>query len=101
MTWSASSAASGAAPAPSPVPVRVPRAVRVALRLLGLAGWTWIMAQGLAGGSSTAAVAPLILWIYGWVGLATISALLAPIWEWLDPFATLHDALAWLIRRAG
>jgi hypothetical protein len=59
------------------------------------------MLQGIAGGSSTAAVAPLFLWIYGWVGLAVISALLAPVWEWLDPFATLHDMLAWVVRRAG
>lgn len=90
-----------AAPSPSPVPVRVPRPVRIALRAIGLAAWAWIMLQGLAGGSSAAAVAPLFLWIYGWVGLAVISALLAPAWEWLDPFATLHDMLAWLVRRAG
>jgi hypothetical protein len=90
-----------AAPSPSPVPVRVPRVLRVALRVLGLAAWAWIMLQGIAGGSSAAAVAPLFLWIYGWVGLAAISALFAPIWEWLDPFATLHDMLAWVIRRVG
>lgn len=90
-----------AAPLPSPTPVRVPRAVRVGLRIAGLAAWGWIMAQGIAGGSSDAAVAPLFLWVYGWVGLAVISALVFPAWEWLDPFATLHDILAWALRRLG
>ena len=81
--------------------VAVPLALRVALRVLGLAGWSWIMLQGLAGGSSAAAVASLFLWVYGWVGIAVISALVGPVWEWLDPFATLHDILAWVLRRAG
>ena len=74
---------------------------RLALRAIGLLAWAWIMAQGIAGGSSDGAVAPLFLWIYGWVGLALISALLFPIWEWLDPFATLHDIGAWLLRTIG
>ncbi len=90
-----------AAPAPAGRLVHVPLIARVALRVLGLAGWAWIMAQGIAGGSSDAAVASLFLWVYGWVGVAMLSALAAPVWEWLDPFATLYDVLAWIIRRVG
>src|ERR1700693_464678 len=30
---------------------RGPRAVRIALRVLGLGGWAWIIAQAIAGGS--------------------------------------------------
>lgn len=90
-----------AAPAAEVRLVTVPRAIRVGLRLLGLAAWSWIMLQGVAGGSSSAAVASLFLWVYGWVGLAAISALVGPVWEWLDPFATLHDLLAWVLRRLG
>lgn len=90
-----------AAPAADTRVVAVPGALRLALRVIGLAGWSWIMVQGLAGGSSDAAVAPLFLWVYGWVGLAAVSALVGPAWEWLDPFATLHDMLAWVLRRAG
>lgn len=75
--------------------------VRYGLRAVGLFGWAWIMVQGIAGGSSDGAVAPLFLWIYGWVGIALVSALLFPIWEWLDPFATLHDLGAWVLRRIG
>jgi hypothetical protein len=90
-----------AAPARDTRIVAVPRLVRLGLRVAGLAAWGWIMAQGIAGGSSDAAVAGLFLWVYGWVGVAIASALLAPIWEWLDPFATLYDILAWIARRIG
>ncbi|HKF86220.1 MAG TPA: hypothetical protein VKB30_10575, partial [Candidatus Limnocylindrales bacterium] len=61
----------------------------------------WVVAQAVVGGSSDAAVAPLFLWVYGWVGLALTSALLFPVWEWLDPFATLHDLFAWVLRTIG
>jgi hypothetical protein len=88
------------APEPGRV-VPVPAFVRFGLRAVGLLGWAWIMAQGIAGGSSDAAVAGLFLWIYGWVGIAILSALVFPIWEWLDPFATLHDAGAGILRRLG
>ena len=75
--------------------------LRAALRALGLFGWAWIMAQGIAGGSSSANVATLFLWVYGWVGVALVSALLFPVWHWLDPFSTLYDIGAWLVRRLG
>ena len=81
--------------------VRVPRALRLAIRALGLIGWIWAVAQAIAGGTSDAAVAPLFLWVYGWVGVALTSALIFPVWEWLDPFATIHDILAWLLRTLG
>ena len=63
----------------------------VSLRVIGLIGWTWIVAQAIAGGSSDAAVATLFLWVYGWVGLAIVCALIGPAWHFLDPFSTLHD----------
>jgi hypothetical protein len=79
--------------------VAVPAWLRIPLRVVGLVAWGWIMVQGIVGGSSDGAVAPLFLWIYGWVGVALVSALLFPVWEWLDPFATLHDLGAWVVRR--
>ena len=81
--------------------VRVPAWVRMPLRVIGLGAWLWIMAQGIAGGSSNGAVAPLFLWIYGWVGIAMASAFLGPVWEWVDPFATLHDILAAVLHALG
>jgi hypothetical protein len=75
-----------------------PAWLRVALRVIGLVAWAWIIAQGLAGGSSDADVATLFLWVYGWVGLAIICAVIGPAWQFLDPFSTLHDLGAALLR---
>ena len=77
------------------------RPLRWALRLLGLGAWLWVVAQAVAGGSSDAEVGALLLWVYGWVGLALVSALLGPAWAWLDPFTTFYDLLAALLRPTG
>jgi hypothetical protein len=79
----------------------VPGWVRTLLRGMGLLGWLWIVAQTLSGGSSDADVASLFLWVYGWIGLAILSAVLGPAWRWIDPFTTLHDLGAWVLRRLG
>jgi len=88
---------------PRPRRVRgVPRWVRWPLRAIGLFGWGWVLVQALLfPGSSTADVSSLFLWVYGWVGLALISALIGPAWSFLDPFTALHDGGAWLLRRLG
>ena len=78
-----------------------PAPIRVGLRTLGLLAWTWIVAQGMIGGSSDADVGTLFLWVYGWVGVAMITALIGPVWHFLDPFSTLHDLGASVIRRVG
>ncbi|HEY4190567.1 MAG TPA: hypothetical protein VGM28_09115 [Candidatus Limnocylindrales bacterium] len=90
-----------AAPTPEGRIVHVPAPIRLILRALGLIGWAWILVQGLSGGTSEASVSTLFLWVYGWVGVAMLSALVAPVWEWVDPFTTLHDILAWGLRRLG
>jgi hypothetical protein len=80
----------------------VPTLLRAGFRAIGLLAWLWIVVQELVvGGSSGADVSSLFLWVYGWVGLAIASALVAPLWSWLNPFATLFDLGAWLVRRAG
>jgi hypothetical protein len=78
-----------------------PAWLRNGLRALGLLGWLWIMAQTFVGGSSDADVASLFTWVYGWVGLALISALIGPAWAWLDPFSTIHSILSGLAHRLG
>jgi hypothetical protein len=78
-----------------------PAWLRVALRVVGLVGWLWIMAQGIVGGSSDADVGSLFLWVYGWVGLALVSAFAGPAWHLLDPFSTLHDLGAAALRFVG
>lgn len=89
-------------PEPEPRPLRtLPRALRWLLRLVGLAAWLWVVLQTIAGGDSDAEVASLLLWVYGWVGLALVSSLLGPLWSWLDPFSTLHDIGATIVRPLG
>ncbi len=81
--------------------VTVPRWIILGLRAIGIVGWLWIVAQAVVGGSSDADVASLFLWVYGWVGLAMLSAFVGPVWSWLDPFATLFDIGAFVLRRLG
>jgi hypothetical protein len=72
----------------------VPRWLRFALQAVGLIGWLWIVAQTFFGGVGDGDVASLFLWVYGWVGLALVSALGGPIWSWIDPFSTIHSILS-------
>ena len=75
-----------------------PAWIRLPLRFIGIVGWAWIVAQGIAGGSSDGDVATLFLWIYGWVGLAIVCAAIGPAWQFLDPFSTIHDFGAAVLR---
>ena len=77
-----------------------PAWLRYLLRAIGLLGWIWIIAQGIAGGASDADVSSLFLWVYGWVGLAIICGVIGPAWHFLDPFSTLHDLGAAVLRAA-
>ncbi len=81
--------------------VHVPAFLRLGLRGIGLVGWAWIVVQGIVGGDSDAEVSRLFTWVYGWVGVALVSAFGFPIWTWLDPFTTLHDLGARAMRAAG
>jgi len=78
-----------------------PRWARLTLRTIGLVGWLWVVAQTLVGGFSDAEVASLVLWVFGWVGLALVSGLVGPVWSWLDPFTTLYDGGRALAERMG
>jgi hypothetical protein len=75
--------------------------LRIVVRALGLLAWLWIVVQGIVGGESDAEVATLFIWVYGWVGVAILSAFVGPIWHFLDPFSTLHDLGAAALRRIG
>jgi hypothetical protein len=78
-----------------------PAPLRLVLRALGLLAWLWIIVQGIIGGSSSAEVATLFIWVYGWVGVAMVSAIVGPVWHFLDPFSTLHDLGGAIIQRLG
>jgi hypothetical protein len=77
-----------------------PRWARAAIRTIGVVAWLWIIIQVLVvGGSSDADVSSLFLWVYGWVGLALVSAFVGPVWSWLDPFLSGFDLMAAVARR--
>ena len=82
-------------------PRTVPRWLRLTVQALGLIAWVWIVVQSLSGGSGDGDVAALFLWVYGWVALALISALLGPVWSWIDPFSTIHALLSGIAARIG
>ncbi|OGO54696.1 MAG: hypothetical protein A2Z32_05445, partial [Chloroflexi bacterium RBG_16_69_14] len=89
-----------AAPPDLDAPGSLPPAwLRIGLRAVGLLGWAWIVAQGIAGGAGDGEVATLFLWVFGWVGLAIVCAVIGPAWHFLDPFSTLHDLAAAVLRR--
>jgi hypothetical protein len=79
----------------------VPVWLRRFLGALGVIAWLWILAQTIVGGSGTADVSSLFLWVYGWVGLALVSALIGPAWAWIDPFTSIHRYLGAAGRRVG
>jgi hypothetical protein len=89
-------------PPPDRGPGKLPPAwLRRGLQAIGLIGWIWIVLQGVLGGESAGDVKTLFLWVYGWTGVAMVSALLYPIWHWLDPFTTLYDIGAGAARAVG
>jgi hypothetical protein len=82
--------------------LRVPAFVRRLLIAGGLVGWAWIVVQAAILGANTEGdVASLLLWVYGWVGLALVAAFVGPAWAWLDPFGSLHRIGATLLDRLG
>jgi hypothetical protein len=80
---------------------RPPSWLRMGLHAIGLLGWLWIVVQGLAGGNSAGDVSTLFLWVYGWVGVAILSAFVGPVWFFLNPFTTLFDVGAAVVRATG
>jgi len=79
----------------------VPLWLQRLLQAIGLIGWLWVALQALFGGSGSADVASLFLWVYGWVGVALVSAFFGPVWAWLDPFSTIHALLSGVASRLG
>ncbi len=80
----------------------VPAAVRVPLRVIGLVGWAAVLLETvLVAQPGDADVGSLFLWVYGWVGLAVLSALVGPVWTWFDPFDSLARGAAALAHRLG
>lgn len=80
----------------------MPAVLRGLLRVIGLVGWASVLLETvLVAQPGDADVGSLFLWVYGWVGLAVVSALAGPIWTWLDPFNSLARGATALVHRLG
>lgn len=83
------------ASAPRPLPRGVERLFGAA----GLLGWIWIGAVLLFGGSEGERVDDLLLWVYGWVGIAYLSMLHPDVWAAIDPNRRIARLVRTLLRR--
>jgi hypothetical protein len=82
--------------------IRVPAALRIALRIAGLALFGVTVFAALAGTAEPMMnLAPTMVWIVWWVGLSLLAACIGDIWSLLDPWATLFDAADATARRMG
>jgi len=83
-----------------PVPASIARAMRLALRLLGLAWWYGAIIVGFVVGD----ISPLpavLLWIGIWVGLPIVAVLVGNPWPSLSPFRSTFAGIEWVVRRLG
>ena len=46
-------------------------------------------------------IAPTLVWIVWWVGLAYVAAFVGDIWALVNPWRTIFDGAQWLYRRLG
>jgi hypothetical protein len=46
-------------------------------------------------------IAPTMVWVIVWVGIAYVSAFVGDLWALINPWGTIFDGAAWLYRRVG
>jgi hypothetical protein len=73
---------------------RVADAVRVPLRVLGVALFALVLGAALFGADTTARnLAPVALYVWFWVGLQLASVVVGDVWRLLSPYATVAPAI--------
>ena len=83
-------------------PIIAHRRVILALRLAALALFVIAIVAGLAGDQNPYRnIAPTLVWIIWWVGLALVAAFAGDIWALVNPWRTLFDGAQWLSQRFG
>ncbi|HZP68855.1 MAG TPA: hypothetical protein VFB29_02825 [Pseudolabrys sp.] len=72
------------------------------LKLVATGLFVVTVAAGFAGDQSPYRnVAPTMVWIIVWVGVAYVSAFVGDIWALINPWRAIFDAAAWIGRRIG
>jgi hypothetical protein len=78
------------------------RLVILALRLLVLALFVLTLLAGFLGEQNPYRnLAPTLVWIIFWVGMAYVSAFAGDLWALVNPWRTAFDGAQWLYRRCG
>jgi len=77
-------------------------AVAFALRLAVLGLFLVVVVAGLLGDQNPYRnIAPTLVWIIFWVGLAFVAAFAGDLWTLVNPWRSIFDAAHWLIRLRG
>ena len=77
-------------------------AVLLALRTAVLGLFIVTVLAGLIGAHNPYRnIAPTLVWIVWWVGLAYVQAFVGDLWRLINPWRTVYDAANWLYRRLG
>jgi hypothetical protein len=72
------------------------------LRLLSVALFSLVVLSGLIGDQEpTANLAPTFVWVFWWVGLAFLTALVGNLWELVNPWKILFEWADGIARRPG
>jgi hypothetical protein len=78
------------------------RTVLGVLRATALGLLVVVVLAGLLGAANPYRnIAPTLVWIIWWVGLAYVQAFLGDLWRLINPWRTAYDAANWLYRRLG
>jgi hypothetical protein len=77
-------------------------AILLALRAAVLGFFIVAVLAGLVGSHNPYRnIAPTLVWIVWWVGLAYVQAFVGDLWRLINPWRTLYDAADWICRRLG
>ena len=77
-------------------------ALALALKLISLVLFVVALAAGFRGNQNPYQnIAPTLVWVIGWVGLAYVSAFVGNLWALINPWRTVFEAAESLYRRLG
>lgn len=77
----------------------IPAFAGMAVRILSFSLFALTITAALFGTANPLMnLAPSLVWVTWWVGLALLVAFVGNFWPWLDPWRTLHDFLAWAFK---
>jgi hypothetical protein len=77
------------------------RPIGTAIEIVAVALFLLILVAGLVGSTNqTRNIAPLMVWVIWWVGVAYLSALVGNVWPLINPWRIVFDWVDGLVRRS-